>query len=163
MNDDDKKLTDTVTPVEFNWSSDDMSMSTGVMAQEIGSVTLDMSTVGAAQSVYTIDTSSNDTIDLSSITIGGTNGGNIGSAYSFTNNWENKNTLSGLDEIYSKSGKKINIDELAEVVETIKKRLLILAPNFELHEKYPMLKELYEEYKAMERLLGGPDNEGNND
>lgn len=122
---------------------------------------LDISNAGAAESVYAIDT--NDTIDLSSITIGGSSGGNIGSAYSFTSNWEIKNTLNGVEEIHTKSGKKIDVDELAEVVETIKKRLLILTPNFEMHEKYPMLKELYNEYKAMERLLSGPDREENND
>ena len=51
----------------------------------------------------------------------------------------------------------IDIDELAEMMETLKKRLLILTPDFEKHEKYPMLKELYNEYKAMEALLSGPD------
>ncbi len=155
MNNDDDKVSGTIKPVEFEWSSDDTMMSTGVIAQEVGSITLDISNAGAAGSVYAIDT--NDTIDLSSITIGGSSGGNIGSAYSFTSNWETKNTLNGIEEIHTKSGKKIDVDELAEVVETIKKRLLILTPNFEMHEKYPMLKELYEEYKALERLLGGPD------
>lgn len=52
----------------------------------------------------------------------------------------------------------IDIDELADIIETVKKRLLILTPSFEMHEKYPMLKELYDEYKAMEKLLSGPDN-----
>jgi hypothetical protein len=51
----------------------------------------------------------------------------------------------------------IDIDELGDMMETLKKRLLILTPNFEQMEKYPMLKEMYDEYKAMERLLGGPD------
>jgi hypothetical protein len=121
---------------------------------------LDISNMGAAGSVYAIDTT--DTIDLSSITIG--SGGNTtinSNPYTFST-WETKNTLNGVEEIHTKSGKKIDVDELAEVVETIKKRLLILTPNFEMHEKYPMLKELYEEYKALEKLLGGPDNEENN-
>ncbi len=157
----DKKTTDTIKPVEFDWSSDDTMMSTGVIAQEVGSITLDISNAGAAGSVYAIDTT--DTIDLSSITIG--SGGNTtisSNPYTFST-WETKNTLNGVEEIHTKSGKKIDVDELAEVVETIKKRLLILTPNFEMHEKYPMLKELYNEYKAMERLLSGPDREENND
>jgi hypothetical protein len=54
---------------------------------------------------------------------------------------------------------KIDLDELADMMETLKKRLLILTPNFEMHEKYPMLKEMYNEYKAMEKLLGGPDSD----
>jgi pantoate kinase len=55
------------------------------------------------------------------------------------------------------NNKTIDLDELHDVLETVKKRLLILTPNFEMHEKYPMLKEMYNEYLAMERLLGGPD------
>ncbi len=51
----------------------------------------------------------------------------------------------------------IDLKELAETLRDIKERLLILTPNFQMHEKYPMLKELYDEYKAMERLLSGPD------
>lgn len=53
---------------------------------------------------------------------------------------------------------KIDIDELGMLVDVLKKRLLILTPNFEMHEKYPMLKELYDEYKALEALLSGPEN-----
>ena len=59
---------------------------------------------------------------------------------------------------YIKTNKHtIDLDELGDMMETLKKRLLILAPDFEKHEKYPMLKELYNEYKAMEALLSGPD------
>ena len=38
-------------------------------------------------------------------------------------------------------------------VREIEKRLLILEPNFELHDKYPSLKEAYEQYKLIERLI----------
>jgi len=47
----------------------------------------------------------------------------------------------------------INLDEMAEVMETLKQRLLILTPNFELHEKYPALKDLYDQYKVLEAML----------
>lgn len=53
----------------------------------------------------------------------------------------------------------VNMDELADLIEVIKKRLLILTPNFEMHERYPLLKQLYDEYVALERLLSGPDNQ----
>lgn len=55
----------------------------------------------------------------------------------------------------------IDVDELGDFIETLKRRMLILTPNFEMHEKYPMLKQLYDEYKAMERLLSGPDGDNN--
>lgn len=48
------------------------------------------------------------------------------------------------------NGEEINI---IEALKDIKKRLLILEPNFEAHERYPALKEAYEHYKLMEDLL----------
>jgi hypothetical protein len=47
----------------------------------------------------------------------------------------------------------INLDEMATMMETLKERLLILTPNFEQHEKYPVLKDLYEQYKVVEAML----------
>ena len=76
-----------------------------------------------------------------------------------------QNVDAGKNVIQTSKGARINIDELAEFMDVVKKRLLVLTPNFEMHEKYPMLKQLYDEYKAMERLLSGPDslNGDNND
>ena len=151
MDNDQKKL-DSVKPLEFTWSSDGANMSSGFIAQEIDIANITTTNYGAAGPVYTIDSVGTDTIDLSGITIGGSSGGN----FSFTSSMPT-NSISGVNEINTANGKRIDLEELADVVETIKKRLLILAPNFELHEKYPMLKELYDEYKALEKLLGGPD------
>lgn len=151
MNDNQKKL-DSVKPLEFTWSSDGANMSSEFIAQEIDIANITTTNYGAAGTVYTIDSVGTDTIDLSGITIGGSSGGN----FSFTSSMPT-NSISGVNEINTANGKRIDLEELADVVETIKKRLLILAPNFELHEKYPMLKELYDEYKALEKLLGGPD------
>lgn len=52
----------------------------------------------------------------------------------------------------------INLDEMAEMMNTLKERLLILTPNFEQHEKYPVLKDLYEQYKVVEAMLKEEDN-----
>jgi hypothetical protein len=51
----------------------------------------------------------------------------------------------------------INLDEMAVMMETVKERLLILAPNFELQEKYPALKEAYEHYKVLEAMMTADD------
>ena len=51
----------------------------------------------------------------------------------------------------------INLDEMASMMETVKERLLILTPNFELHEKYPALKEAYEHYKVLEAMMAADD------
>jgi len=52
----------------------------------------------------------------------------------------------------------INLDEMAVMMETLKERLLILTPNFEMHEKYPVLKDLYDQYKVVEAMLKEEDN-----
>ena len=61
--------------------------------------------------------------------------------------------------INTKKG-SVNMDELVDLIEVIKKRLLILTPNLDLHERYPLLKQLYDEYTALEKLLSGPDSQG---
>jgi hypothetical protein len=56
------------------------------------------------------------------------------------------------DAIIKTKKNKINLDEMANVVETLKERLLILTPNFEKMEQYPALKEAYDHYKLIEAL-----------
>ena len=122
MDNDQKKL-DSVKPLEFTWSSDGANMSSGFIAQEIDIANITTTNYGAAGPVYTIDSVGTDTIDLSGITIGGSSGGN----FSFTSSMPT-NSISGVNEINTANGKRIDLEELADVVETIKKRLLILAP-----------------------------------
>lgn len=170
MDDSDKnKLKDvlsTLDPVEFKWDND-MSTETGVIAQEIGAIMPD-GTINTGMSCDTITINTIDTIDLGNISItgaGGVAGGYFTSAGANGSSWNFSSQPS--ISIGSEHGKsviktakhEIDLDELGDVMATLKKRLLILTPNFEMHEKYPMLKELYDEYKAMERLLGGPDTE----
>jgi len=133
---------DKVKPVQYQWASDDMSM-TGIVAQEISSIDLgsiSITDTGLSPSYYI-----NSSVDT--ITLGPSSFSSISTS--------NSNEVSAN---YIQTPKhRIDLDELAEVFETVKKRLLILTPNFEMHEKYPMLKELYDEYKALEALLSGPD------
>jgi hypothetical protein len=164
-NDSKSKLKDVLSaidPVEFKWDETNMSTQPGIIAQEIDTATIDLSS--------SYDTISIGPIDLGSISI---TGGAVGSSGAYlSSNGMNASTWSiGSSSpsinIANESGKnyiqtnkhKIDIDELGDMMETLKKRLLILTPNFEQMEKYPMLKELYDEYKAMEKLLGGPDSE----
>ena len=127
------------------------------------SVTLDISGYGAAQPTmnYSYAGSGTDTIDLGNFSID-TNTITIGNGTS--SSWTT--TSSGFTSVqYAPStratistGKNtVDIDELAELIKVLKERMLIIVPNFEMHEKYPMLKEMYDEYKAMEKLLSGPD------
>lgn len=109
----------------YSYTSD--TIASGVIAQEIGSITLDSSYFN----------------------------GNITIANGSSSNWSFTSDVKA--NTINTDRSSIDIDELADIIETVKKRLLILTPSFEMHEKYPMLKELYDEYKAMEKLLSGPD------
>jgi len=51
----------------------------------------------------------------------------------------------------------INLDEMATMMETLKERMLIVTPDFEKHDKYPALKEAYDNYKALEAMLSCTD------
>jgi hypothetical protein len=162
-NDSKSKLKDVLSaidPVEFKWDETNMSTQPGIIAQEIDTATIDLSS--------SYDTISIGPIDLGSISI---TGGGVGSSGAYlSSNGMNASTWTigsgqpsinianeGNKNYIQTSKSKIDLDELADMMETLKKRLLILTPNFEQMEKYPMLKEMYDEYKAMERLLGGPD------
>lgn len=145
MDDSDKnKLKDvlsSIDPIEYKW--DETNTTVGVIAQEIGSIDL---------SEYSMTTGPGLS---STISIGANSWANV-SSMSFNNSFHADTTEYGKNTIKTPRV-TIDIDELADMMETVKKRLLILTPDFEKHEKYPMLKELYNEYKAMEALLSGPD------
>ena len=77
-----------------------------------------------------------------------------------------------LDSIYrdveeditlSVDGQERKVSELFKTVDIIKKRLSILEPKKEMLEKYKVLQDLYEQYKAAEALLDGPDVEDKNE
>ena len=130
------------SPVSFTTDT----TSVGITAQEVGGVYITDNTAGInTGGLYTTDT----------ITLGSGTYGIDTSSFTFGSGTQ-KNTI-------KTSKHEIDIDELAEFMDVVKKRLLILTPNFEKHEKYPMLKELYDEYKALERLLSGPDSNNDNE
>ena len=60
-------------------------------------------------------------------------------------------------------GEERKVSELFKTIDVIKKRLSILEPKKEMLEKYKVLQDLYEQYKAAEALLDGPDAEGDNE
>lgn len=130
------------SPVTFTTDT----TSVGIIAQEVDSVYItDTTAISNTGGLYTTDT----------ITLGSGTYGIDTSSFNF-GNVTTKNTIRTPKH-------EIDIDELAEFIDVVKKRLLILTPNFEKHEKYPMLKELYDEYKALERLLSGPDSNNDNE
>ena len=152
MDDDSKKksqdVLSNIDPITYKWEGDTMA-TTAFEAQEIGSISIDLGE--PVINIGSID--SNAWITGQTISIGAS-GSNA--TWSYTGGSNAGSTEYSKDYIKTEKH-QINLDELAEMMETLKKRLLILAPNFEMHEKYPMLKELYDEYKAMEKLLSGPD------
>lgn len=55
----------------------------------------------------------------------------------------------------SKDGQRASVEDLMQFMDMMKKRLLILQPNFEKHEMYPALRNAYEQYLIIERLCCG--------
>jgi len=166
-NDSKNKLKDvlsTIDPVEFKWDETNTTVG-GKNAQDVSTITL-------SGDLYDIGMNTMGSIDLTNIGLsnGITTIGGSGAGFTIAGNLSAGNIsyntsasiLSADTTEYGKTTIKtakntIDLDELADMMETLKKRLLIIAPNFEMHEKYPMLKEMYNEYKAMEKLLGGPE------
>lgn len=67
------------------------------------------------------------------------------------------------DITLSVDGEERKISELFKTVDVIKKRMAILEPKKEMLEKYKVLQDLYDQYKAAEALLDGPDVEDNDE
>jgi hypothetical protein len=65
----------------------------------------------------------------------------------------------GGDAIIKTNKNTVNLDEIAEMMQVLKDRLLIITPDFEKHEKYPALKEAYDNYKLIEALCRDNDDD----
>lgn len=61
--------------------------------------------------------------------------------------------LKGSRPVIQTDRNTINIDDVAETLQVVKERLLILTPDFEKMEKYPALKIAYDNYKMVEAML----------
>lgn len=55
-----------------------------------------------------------------------------------------------------------NTVDVGASIRAINERLLVLTPNFEAMEKYPALKDAYDQYKMLEKLLMESDSENKN-
>jgi hypothetical protein len=53
----------------------------------------------------------------------------------------------------SSDGKEVSVDEIVDFMDIMKRRMLILTPDFEKHEKFPALKEAYEQYLVLDKLM----------
>lgn len=58
--------------------------------------------------------------------------------------------------ISSVGDQRFSLSELYNRLETIENRLTILVPDDKLKDKYKILQDLYDQYKAAETLLSGP-------
>lgn len=75
-----------------------------------------------------------------------------------SSSWPSYATTIDNDLVVRRPGK--NDLHIVKTLEVLMDRLAVIEPNFELMEKYPALREAYENYKVMEALLlGGEENE----
>lgn len=75
--------------------------------------------------------------------------------------WPQYETTIDSDVIIKRPGKTDL--HVAKTLEALMERLSVIEPNLELMEKYPALREAYENYKVMEALLLGGNNEDENE
>lgn len=97
-------------------------------------------------------------INIANIASGGS-GGLIKTGASFSQNsgTYSYSAMSSMEDItIQRAGK--NPIKVAETLEMILKRLLIVEADFQKMEKYPALKEAYDNYKLIETLVSGEDN-----
>lgn len=55
--------------------------------------------------------------------------------------------------MYGSNGRKVSVDEIIDVMDVVKRRMLVLTPDFEKHEIFPALKEAYEHYLVLDKLM----------
>jgi hypothetical protein len=79
---------------------------------------------------------------------GGGGGGGAGTYQSTGGTWAPMHTMT-----LQTAKNRMDVDELIETVQMLKERLLILSPMLEKHEKYPALKQAYDHYKMIEKMI----------
>lgn len=57
--------------------------------------------------------------------------------------------------VFQGTKSQVTVDEIIDFMDVMKQRLLVLTPMFELHEKYPALKQAYDDYLLIEKLVSG--------
>ena len=114
-------------------------------------------------SIYAISdttgaTGGGSTWNVSSYTTGPS--GPVGSyTINVASSWPSYTTTVDNDLVVKRPGK--NDLHVAKTLEALMERLAVIEPNFELMEKYPALREAYDNYKVMEALLLGGDEDEN--
>ena len=63
------------------------------------------------------------------------------------------NADNGGDAIIKTNKHEINLDKMYEVVQLLSERLMIIAEDPAILEKYPTLKDTYEQYKLLSALM----------
>lgn len=129
---------DTVYRREMGSSDKELVVSNTVEIYEDYDTTIIEDTDVYIHDLVSIDT---DTIDLSNI-------GNI-----------TLSDTSQSDITLKVDGKDRKVSELFNAMDAIEKRLGILKPDPKLLDKYELLQSLYDQYKAAEAMLDGPDPE----
>ena len=136
----------TGSDVGYDMSRDWLDHGTNVTTNHGKTYTIDTSTLATSGTTLTTSASPSYSFDTS-------DDFDVSSIYRDVNE----------DITLSVDGKERKISELFKTVDVIKKRMAILEPKKEMLEKYKVLQDLYDQYKAAEALLDGPDVEDNDE
>lgn len=55
-------------------------------------------------------------------------------------------------------GRSVTTDQIVDFMELMKRRMLVLTPDFEKHAKFPALQEAYDQYLVLDRLMNDKHN-----
>lgn len=100
---------------------------------------------------YSTDVTVTDLVDDDVIDISGLL--TLGSTVSIVDNAAGNHTYGNHDVTMEIDGKERSMRELFSTVDAISRRLAVLEPKKHLLDKYEVLQDLYEQYKAAEALL----------
>jgi len=117
------------------------------------SITSQAATISQAASPYTWPYISTGTGNYTLTTSNGPTVSNISPGLTFNDFWDNnsKTNLSVKGDAEFEGDIKLKGKSLADTLDNIEKRLAILHPNEKLEEKWEKLKELGDQYRALEK------------
>lgn len=146
----------TYKPLEYKWSSEDLTIDVGFTAQELDNMisisdTCTMGAQGSADS-YMISTGATGSWNTNPY-IFSTNG-SVGSVGNFSGSGLHVTSDASFDGDIKWKGRS-----LGDMLTTIEKRLAILTPDPAKLEHFEALKKAYEHYKTLEALCEIPKKE----
>lgn len=63
------------------------------------------------------------------------------------------NRTASITSLATTDGRSVTTNEIVDFMEIMKRRMLVIIPDFEKHAQFPALKEAYENYMVLDKLI----------